>query len=711
MESMIGKTIDGYKILTQLGRGGMGIVYKALDVALEKVVAIKMMDPAFYRDEAFLRRFRSEAKALARLEAPHIVRIFALREAEEGLFIVMEYVDGITLADRIREDGAIPWPQALPIFKQLLDALGHAHRAGVIHRDIKPGNIMLASDGSVKVTDFGLAKVRRPRGPDSTVTMARAGTLHYMSPEQIKGVADVDHRSDIFSLGMTFYESLAGRTPFDKSDTDFTIQKKIVEGELTSLAHFRPELPKKLVKIVMKAVKRDPQARFQSTEEMLKAIEEFEVHQATQDGRQPVRRRVRRILLGVGAAALLALGIVFARSSPNPFQWISQHLSNIGEISPREFAALSIDTVPARASVFVNGDSVGLSPVRSLEVPPGKVYIHLESPNHTPFDTSISVRENQRLAYTFRLSRIMARGIAEEASDDTAAPAPERFFGALEVSSRPMGAKVWLDDRFLGTTPIEREEIEIGTYRILVTKDGFEPYSESLEIRSDRTATVRTTLMALTGGLKVTSVPSGASVYFNGEYLGKTALEKDTGIPVGDHQLLLRKPGYRDYRTRISVESGRLAAVSARLIRLRGRLQVLVKPWGSIYIDGKLAKKDTPVLYETELSAGRHIVAAVHPSLGRWEKAVEVKAGKTREIVVDFNRIATVLITSEPIGCEIYVDGKFTGKYTPKELKLRIGKHTIEVRRKGFKLAGQPRVINLDGDLEQPLHFVLKRIM
>ena len=276
MDSLIGKTVDNYRILEVLGRGGMGVVFKALDTSLEKIVALKMIDPFLARDENFVRRFKTEAKALAKLENQNIVGVYALRETESGFFMVMEYVESQPLSQYLQENGPFNITDTISITKQLLNAIGHAHKVGVIHRDIKPSNILLCENGKIKVTDFGLAKVVEAKGPSSTVTQARAGTLYYMSPEQVKGLKNVDSRSDLYSLGISIYEMIAGRVPFDKTDSDFTIQKKIVEGEIPSPVKFNSAIPKKLTKIISKSIDKDPAKRYQTAEEMFADIENFE---------------------------------------------------------------------------------------------------------------------------------------------------------------------------------------------------------------------------------------------------------------------------------------------------------------------------------------------------------------------------------------------------------------------------------------------------
>ena len=195
-QSVIGKIVDNYQITAVLGKGGMGVVYKARNMALEKDVALKMMDASLARDESFLKRFQSEAKALAKLQNPNIVTVYDLRETELGFCIIMEYVEGTTLAAKIKQWGPLPVKMAISVFKQLLTALDHAHKVGVIHRDIKPSNIMLTEQNIVKVTDFGLAKIQQVSA--ATVTMGTGGTLYYMSPEQVRGLSNVDDRGDIY---------------------------------------------------------------------------------------------------------------------------------------------------------------------------------------------------------------------------------------------------------------------------------------------------------------------------------------------------------------------------------------------------------------------------------------------------------------------------------------------------------------------------------
>jgi TonB family protein len=274
MDPMIGKKIEPYEIQEILGRGGMGVVYRARDTKLERDVAIKMMDLQFASDPNFLKRFQSEAKALARLQDPNIVSIFSLLETSDGVCIVMEFVKGTTLAKLLLPQEALPIPRVVTIFKQLLLALSHAHKEGVIHRDIKPANIIVGDEDRIKVADFGLAKVKQEFA--ATATKGTAGTLYYMSPEQFRGLKEVDNRGDIYSAGMTLYECLTGKLPFGVEDSYFTIAQQVVHGQVPPPETMSLKIPGGLVAIVKRMIACDPKDRYQTAEDVVRDLEEFE---------------------------------------------------------------------------------------------------------------------------------------------------------------------------------------------------------------------------------------------------------------------------------------------------------------------------------------------------------------------------------------------------------------------------------------------------
>ncbi len=389
MDTIIGQVVDNYKIIEVIGRGGMGVVFKALDLSLEKTVALKMIDPFLARDENFLKRFKTEAKALARLDNQNIVNVYALRETEFGLFMVMEYVPAKTISEWLRDKGRFSIKETLDITKQILNAIGHAHKIGIIHRDLKPNNILLVENGNVKVMDFGLAKVAQEHGSQATVTYAAAGTLYYMSPEQIKGLKNVDNRSDIYSIGMTIYEMLAGRTPFEKSESEFAIQKLIVEGKIPSPVKYNPLIPKDLVKFILKAIDKDPEKRFQDIPEMQQAIsvigyeENNDATRVISKYEQTMRHENKtngnvnknKKLLAVASVVILAAIVIFSylkffNKDPDGSGSKTNNNGKHTDTLSVKLAKLNIVSIPGGATVFLNGKVFGKTPLLldSLEV-------------------------------------------------------------------------------------------------------------------------------------------------------------------------------------------------------------------------------------------------------------------------------------------------------------------------------------------------------
>src|SRR5579884_1106936 len=263
-DTLIDRTFDRrYLIVRKLGSGGMADVYLAEDQELGRQVALKMLNERHASDEQFVERFRREAQSAAGLNHPSIVSIFDRGQAEGTYYIAMEYLDGRTLKELIVRNGPTPIPIAIDYARQILGALAFAHRNGIVHRDIKPHNVVVARDGRVKVTDFGIA-----RSGTSQMTEAGSivGTAQYLSPEQARG-ATVDARSDLYSVGIVLYEMLTGEVPFT-GETPVEIAMKHLQSTAVPPSALRPEVPRELDAVVMRAIAKDPEQRYQSAEEM-----------------------------------------------------------------------------------------------------------------------------------------------------------------------------------------------------------------------------------------------------------------------------------------------------------------------------------------------------------------------------------------------------------------------------------------------------------
>ena len=272
MDKNIGKKLDGrYEITELLGVGGMAEVYKGIDVIDNKTVAIKILKKEYAENEEFLRRFRNESKAIAVLSHPNIVKIYDVGFSEKIQYIVMEYIDGITLKEYIEGEGVLTWKDTVHFVIQILRALQHAHDKGIVHRDIKPQNIMMFTDGTIKVMDFGIAKFAREDG--KTATDQAIGSVHYISPEQASGSV-TDAKSDIYSVGAMMYEMLTGKKPFD-DDNPVAIAVKHMQEQPERPRSVNPDIPDGIEEIVLKAMEKKPEDRYQTTGEMISDIEEF----------------------------------------------------------------------------------------------------------------------------------------------------------------------------------------------------------------------------------------------------------------------------------------------------------------------------------------------------------------------------------------------------------------------------------------------------
>ncbi len=581
--SIVGTIIDTYEITGILGKGGMGVVYKAKDMTLDRDVALKMMDSNFARDEEFLKRFKAEAKALARLQNPNIVSVFALRETELGFCLVMEFVEGNTLADRIRANGAMPLWQAVPIFKQLSTALDHAHQVGVIHRDIKPSNVMLTPSDYVKVTDFGLAKIQQVSS--ATVTMGTGGTLYYMSPEQIKGLANVDARGDIYSFGMTLYETVAGRVPFGNNASDFDIRQMIVEGKIPPPERFAATVPREMAQLISKSIHRDPAKRFQSCAELSDALAgihispESNVQEKSRVSVRPVpkfksppsQRRALYITLaaGIGLIALFFVLRPFVTSSP---------------------ATLFIESTPAGSLISINGKSMGVTAVRNLVVEPGRVRVRAEREGYLSKDTMLNVEEGQLTKLSIALLKL-----------------PEASGGIQQPVSTPDGS---------GTE-----------HRTSIL---------AKNVASDNTRG-RDVEKVLPATLQLRVLPTGSVSVDGGSSSGRSDNFVTMSVQPGTRRVVFENPKYGSKEFNVTVKQNETKKVTCYF---EAETNVAVSGgamWAYIVLDGKTTDLQAPRAFV--LGPGRHRVSVSKMGFDvvEGERVVDVEPGlEPREIRLAF---------------------------------------------------------------------------
>src|SRR5689334_12496304 len=271
MTTLLGTTLNGrYRLEARIGAGGMSTVYRALDETLQRQVAIKLMNHEVARDSDQLERFRREARAVAQLSHPHVVGVIDAGEDESRPYIVLEYVEGETLKDRIRRQGRLPIPEAIAYAIEIAHALGTAHARHIIHRDVKPQNVLIDEEGSAKVTDFGIARTLEEDG--LTADGRVLGTTDYVSPEQALG-QPVTGQSDLYSLGIVLYEMLTGQVPF-KGESQVAVAMRHVREELPDVQRLRPEVSAALAAVVDRATAKDLDRRYLDAGSLVADLEE-----------------------------------------------------------------------------------------------------------------------------------------------------------------------------------------------------------------------------------------------------------------------------------------------------------------------------------------------------------------------------------------------------------------------------------------------------
>ena len=272
MDKYLGKRLDGrYEIQEVIGVGGMAVVYKAYDNVEDRTVAIKILKEEFSDNEEFLRRFKNESKAIAVLSHPNIVKVYDVSFGDLLQYIVMEYIDGITLKQYIEQEGSLPWKDAVHFIIQVLRGLQHAHDRGIVHRDVKPQNIMVLRDGSIKVTDFGIA--RFARSEHKTMTDKAIGSVHYISPEQARGET-TDEKSDVYSVGVILYEMLTGQLPF-QAESAVSVAIMQLQREPSLPSEINGSIPVGLEQVTMHAMQKESSRRYKAASEMLCDLDAF----------------------------------------------------------------------------------------------------------------------------------------------------------------------------------------------------------------------------------------------------------------------------------------------------------------------------------------------------------------------------------------------------------------------------------------------------
>ena len=611
-ESFIGEQFDGYRINSVLGTGGMGIVFKATQLELERQVALKVINPSLAKDEAFLQRFKVEAHALAKIHHPNIVVIYNFRPSEHGFYIAMEYVSGNTLTEYIRSKGKVGWAECILLARQILSALQSTHKAGIIHRDLKPSNILINENNFVKITDFGLAKVKSTLdgNEDSTVSLDTAGTLCYMPPEVVRGLQKVDHRGDIYSVGLTLYAALAGRLPFDKEGTGYEIQKNIVEKTFPPVKKYAPEIPRELSRVIMKAIEKEPHKRYQSAAEMLQALEAINpvqlaprktfsfspvpIASSTATTTKPPSRPVFVPIL-----LFILVGLVIL--SFTPFS-VANLLSSIESSKPKTLAEQIQHTaqVPVDEAVTVHSNEA--------------TTVNQEEEDSVTEETPSQAPSGPVNMSTPSLGLPIASP-AKQPQQQSSLP-PTRIAsantGSIRVISSPAKADVYLNDKFIGRTPLFLDEIPSGSHEMTIKKEHHEPLILSELVSPLKITFIDGKLTPILGFLHLDISPP-SDVYLNGKKvsIGYTAILEQELLAT-THELSITHPLHGEWARSITVTPG---DTTRHILDFSKKIKVSVTAFDAsnkgvhaeILLDNKKTGKYTPA--QLSISPGKHLIS------------------------------------------------------------------------------------------------------
>ena len=541
--------IGRYQIAAELGKGAMGVVYKATDPNIGRTVAIKTLrfDVLSMDGEEMLQRFKNEARAAGVMNHPNIITIYDAGEQEGMFYIAMEYIEGHTLQQLLKQQKVQPLEKIIEIVRQVCAGLDYAHSRGIIHRDVKPANIMLQTDGPVKIMDFGVAK---GGGSGMTSTGQVVGTPNYMSPEQVKG-KPLDGRSDLFSLGVVLYEMITGERPFADQNVT-TIIYKIVNEAPSAPCDLKAHLHPGLNAVVMKALAKAPEQRYASGAEFARDLQNYQsLDTATAVAPTPIFRPVTptsEVVQGSPAAEPAAVAATATKPAP-----------------PMPRALDTTVVAPPRASVPVPPPKKSrpvIAIVAAVVVVALALGAYLRSPRTpsgaNPKNASPDASTRQEKAPPGARPRAHANGVAGAPAQAPGQAATAAGLGDLQISSTPFGASVTIDGRNNRDwqTPFAARRLTPGRHTIGFSLKGYQPETRQMEVVAGQKLLLAVKLQVAYGYVALNSDPTGAAIYIDGRDSGQQTPARLT-LNEGQHRIALRKEGYKPQITYAEVTSGR----------------------------------------------------------------------------------------------------------------------------------------------------------
>jgi serine/threonine protein kinase len=612
-----------FKVLQTVASGGTAVLYKAIQVSLDRVVAVKRLHQHLTTDENFTRRFILEAKAAASLDHENIVRVIDFGVEDTCYQMVMEFVEGESLKEVLERWRPINFDLALAIVHQTCRGLEHAHAKGIVHRDIKPGNVMLTKTGTVKITDFGLAKLTQGSNVN-TAADSILGTPLYMSPEQAFGES-VDQRSDLFSLGTVLYELLTGRQPF-ASENYMGVIQNIIHKDIPPVRELNPEIPQNVEGLVMRALAKNREQRFQSARDFRYAIETI----LGTEGLSHALAALPALLERNTDTRLLTKPVSSpASTSSHRKKSAAAWAASSSQIKRKQRASRAWFAVVAATLIVAGGAGYFFWPqLRAIGGFPSA-----STPANVQ-QSSLSDAAGIDLVPGADASVLATDSTHAAVADSVAAPADTTRVvpnaagnTSTQASSDPRAPMVW-------TTPGSQAAPANNTPPVTVPAP---PADEPPATKPAKKAVEEEPAKVFREGYLSLTAEPGCEVWVNGSYRGDASPTLRLTLPAGRQTIECRHPKCETYMETIQIVSGELSRRDVTLKRLRGIISLATTEGAELYIDGNLIGV-TPIMHPIEVDAGTHTVTIKKANFYAW----------TSEVVVESNDTLPLRITLSP---------------------------------------------------------------
>jgi len=641
--------VSRYEITGELGKGAMGRVYKAVDPTIGRTVALKTMrlDVHGLETDEMLRRFKNEARLAGVLNHGNIVTIYDAGEQDGLFYIAMEYIEGVTLHSVLNQRKTLPPEDIINISKQICAGLDHAHHHGVIHRDVKPANIMLEPDGTAKIMDFGIAK----SGGGLTSTGQVLGTPNYMAPEQVRGHA-LDGRTDLFSFGVMLYEMTTGEKPFAGTNVT-TIIYKIIHENPVPPRELDVTIHPGLDKVIMKALSKKPEERYQTGAELARDLQSYKSLGANVDSTQEIPSSAFPAASGAAPAPAKSSPKVTAASASAAKAGVKPRKMQPPPVGKKIWIGVSVFVaLVALASVGVwnrvtSYDKPVTPDARVIATPPVEKGVEPSPENPVVSEPPVSPKKTAaESAVAVVLPKpIVPKKVAATSGQPPSTPASGT--GDLKLFSNPDGAAIEIDGRGDPSmkTPYFAYRLAPGPHEITFIKSGYVDEKRSVAVAAGKTAFVGATLTraaVATSEVTFNSDPGGAEILVDGKGIGKVTPAQAV-IVAGAHQFVLRKPGYEDATIATTLVAGQPFALS------------------------NVLKPLTPIGSNSPLSKLKKVFGGNNAATAEENVNVSIK--------------------SNPPGAAISLNGKGLGQQTPFTVPLAPGKYDI-----GLTLTGRQTV-------------------